>query len=137
MDNRQLVLLSDCVKICGEHYTVSNGFATKVFGEIQVRYSDLLTVELVRQRSKKMMYVVLLLGGVLLFMQSLDIIIATATMIALTALIIIIGAFYLVSKRQFVELTSMSGIYRIAVEREDSEIKNVVAQLQSRIFPNA
>lgn len=66
MDNKPLTLSADGVTIHGKHLTVSNGFVTKAEGARHLRYSDLLSVELVKRRSKKVMYAVLLLASILI-----------------------------------------------------------------------
>jgi len=72
MDNKILMLLDNCVNISGEYYTVSNGFITKTYGELQIPYKDFLTVEFVKQRSKKMLYTMLLPAGVMVLSFNLD-----------------------------------------------------------------
>ena len=51
-------------------------------------------------------------------------------LIVIIALVCLVGAGYLFSGKCFVELTSMHGTYRVAVQRRDTEIKNMVAQLR-------
>ena len=133
MGNHQLTLHPTHIKITGQHYTVSNGFAAKAHNEVTLPYSDILTVELVKRRSKKMMYVILILGAVLIFALDFDGI-APAFVIALTTIICAIGVVLLFSNRQYVEITSMRGTYRIAVSRGDAEAMGIVEQLQARIF---
>lgn len=70
MDNSLLSLSSDSVKIKGVHYTVSNDFLKKADGEVQLHYKDLLSVELVKRRSKRAMYITLFLGSILVFILS-------------------------------------------------------------------
>lgn len=66
MENKTLILSHSGVDIRGKYYTVSNGFVTKEDSTVHLRNSDLLSVELVKRRSKKAMYVVLILGCVLI-----------------------------------------------------------------------
>jgi len=131
--NNNLMLLDNCVNINGEYYTVSNGFVTKAYGEIQLRYKDLLAVEFVKHRSKKMMYAMLLPAGVLMFAWNLDGIVSIAIIAILAVIICFMAILYLSSVRQFVEFTSMKGTYRIAVQRDDTGMVTLVAQLQGRI----
>lgn len=178
MDSRILALSADGVTIHGKYYTVSNGFVTKAYGTRHLRYRDLLSVELVKRRSKKAMYAVLLLACVLMsVLMAVRANIGTsargvlkiagtqnvqeaysavnelhemiqhedygaftkAAKVVLTVLIVLIamvgitGALYLFSGRWTVELTTMQGTYRVAVKRGNHEIKNLIAQLQSRL----
>jgi hypothetical protein len=179
MNKKQLELSADGVSIHGKYYTVSNGFLSETEGTLQLPYRDLLSVELVKRRSKKAMFAVLLLGCVLIFILSsvraniedsardvLEITdakdayntakdayetvlevreqgysalvsekmkAAITVVIVLTALASISGAAYLFTGRNFVELTTMRGTYRIKVERGDNEIKSVISQLQGRL----
>jgi len=133
MKNKKLTLLGEFVNISGEYFTVSNGFVTKAHGEIQIKYSDILAVELVKHRSKKVMYVTLFLGGILLLLSSFDSILPAIMFAILAVLICIAGVVYLFTARHFVEFTTMRGTYRIAVDREDMEMENTVANIQKRI----
>lgn len=70
MKNTTLTLSSDGVKIQGSYYTVSNGFTSKQDGSISIPYKDLLSVDYVKRRSKRIMYIVLLLGSLLILVLS-------------------------------------------------------------------
>jgi len=70
MENDTLTLLSDSVKIQGRYYSVSNGFISKVDGSVLIPYKDLLSVEYVKRRSKRVMYIVLILGFLLMLVLS-------------------------------------------------------------------
>jgi len=72
MDNNKnsLTLLSDGVKIQGRYYTVSNGFISKEDGSVLIPYKDLLSVDYVKRRSKRIMYIVLVLGFLLMLVLS-------------------------------------------------------------------
>ena len=67
MDNTNLSLNADGVTIQGEHYTVSNGFLSKANGRVHILFKDLLSAEIVKRRSKKAMYVTLIIGCILIF----------------------------------------------------------------------
>ena len=136
MESSQVKLLSDRISISGEYFTVSSGFISKANGEIQLKYKDLLTVELVKRRSKKLMYVALFMGSILVFAVKfkLDAVIPMAYLIILTLIVCAAGIMYLVSVQRFVEITSMCGTYRIPVGREDFEMENVVMLLNKQIF---
>lgn len=71
MNNVSIVLSPDYVTIKGKYYTVSNGFISKAEGLVSLNYRDLLSVEVVKRRSKKIMYGVLLLGSILIFSLSI------------------------------------------------------------------
>jgi len=129
-----LTLLRDCLNIQGEHYTVSNGFVKKVYGDVQLQYKDMLAVELVRQRSKKMMYTMLLPAGILVFAFDLESFVSMIIVAVLAIIICVMGLMHLFSVRQYVEFTSMKGTYRIAIERNDFEIESIITQLQKRII---
>jgi cytochrome c-type biogenesis protein CcmH/NrfG len=179
MDSKILTLSADGVTIHGKYYTVSNGFVTKANGMCHLRYRDLLSVELVKRRSKKAMYAVLLSACVLMSVlmavranigtsargalkiasaqnvqeaynavkelqetlqyEGYGTYAAKAAKVVLTVLIVLVaivgitGALYLFSGRRMVELTTMRGTYRVAVKRGNHEIKNLIAQLQSRL----
>ena len=135
MKSSQVTLLSDCLNISGEYYTVSSGFISRVHGEIRLKYKDLLTVEFVKHRSKKLMYAALFLGAILAFVSKLNKVIPITLFITiLTIIVCAAGITYLVSRQRFVEITSMCGTYRVAVGREDSEMENVVMRLKKQIF---
>jgi hypothetical protein len=70
MESKSLVLSADSVTIQGKHFTVSNGFLTKADGTVQLKKKDLLSVDIVKRRSKKGMYAVLILGSILIFVLS-------------------------------------------------------------------
>jgi len=127
------MLSERCLNIHGEYYTVSNGFISKACGEIQINYSDLLSVEIVKKRSKKIMYTMLFPAGVLAFAWNFESILSVIVIAFLAVITCFIGAIYLFYVRQFVEITSMKGTYRIAVEHKDFEIKSVVADIQKQI----
>ena len=82
------------------------------------------------------MYIGLLIGGVLSLASSIPGM-PDAPLIPLVVTVCAAGAAYLLSGRLFVELTSMHGTYRIAVQHGDSEIENAIARLRNRIFPKA
>ncbi|MFY9174156.1 MAG: hypothetical protein WAO24_02250 [Peptococcia bacterium] len=174
MKNTTLTLSSDGVKIQGSYYTVSNGFTSKQDGSISIPYKDLLSVDYVKRRSKRIMYIVLLLGSLLILVlsgvrtnigrtiESLDFkslqstyitaqkindavqnsnssdfyktlkVIVTGIII-LTAIVCVFCIIYLFSRRKFIEITSMRGTYRVAVQGGDMELPHVVSQLQARI----
>ena len=132
--NNNLTLLDNSISIDGEHYTVSNGFVTKAYGEIRIRYKDLLAVEIVKQRSKKVMYTMLIPTGILLFVWNFESFIPMIPIAILAVIVCVMALMYFFSVRRFVEFTSMKGTYRIAVQRGDSEIETIITQLQSRIF---
>jgi hypothetical protein len=129
----KLTLLRECVSISGEHYIVSNGFITKAHGEVQIRYKDLLAVEFAKYRSKKVMYVMLFLGGILIFATGFDDFLPMAMLAVLAVVVGIFMLLYLFSVRKFVEITSMKGTYRIAAERNDTEMESIVATLRGRV----
>jgi len=130
----QLKLSDGYVAIRGEHYVVSNGFATKTHGEVRLWLNELLSIELIRHRSKKAMYVMLLPTGILAFTLNFDSTLSMIPTIFLAVIICIVGLVYLLSARQFVEFTTMQGTYRIAVEHSDTEIEDSVTQMQQRII---
>jgi|GEM_PF-898586 len=70
MENNSLTLLSEGVKIQGRYYTVSNGFISKADGSVIIPYRDLLSVDYVKRRSKRIMYIVLVLGFLLMLVLS-------------------------------------------------------------------
>jgi len=65
MNGKPLVLTAEGVLIQGKHYTVSNGFIRSAKGPRHLRYRDLLSAEIVRRRSKRAMYAVLLTACIL------------------------------------------------------------------------
>ena len=132
-----LTLLDEYATIKGEYYTVSNGFISKAYGELQLKYGDLLTVEFTKHRSKKMLYAMLIPTGIIVLVFNLESFLSIVATALLAILVCVMGILYFLSVRRFVEVTSMRGTYRIAVERDDSEIESVVTQLQRRIFPKA
>ena len=134
----QVSLLPDCVNIGGEYYTVSSGFVSQKQGQIQLKYKDLLSAELVKQRSKKTLYAALLPGAILVFVFGLGDI---AYMALLMPLLIVaalamcaLGVGHMLSAQHFLEITSMQGTFRIAVEQQDSSMERLVAQLRERIY---
>jgi hypothetical protein len=165
--NKSLILSADSVSIQGRYFTVSNGFMTKAEGVVQLRKKDLLSVEIVKHRSKKAMFAVLILGSILIFILSFiranigaDNIIdiydmardtyelirdgrdsgiykqaraAVMAIMVFTGIITVFGAGYLFSGKKYVELTTMSGIYRVIMKRGDNEAKSVVLQLRGRL----
>ena len=70
MENSTLILSGDSVKIQGRYYTVSNGFLSKQDGTVTIPYKDLLSADYVKRCSKRIMYIVLLLGSLLLLVLS-------------------------------------------------------------------
>lgn len=70
MENTTITLSGDSVKIQGKYYTVSNGFLSKQDGTVTIPYKDLLSADYVKRRSKRIMYIVLLLGSLLLLVLS-------------------------------------------------------------------
>ena len=70
MENSTLILSGDGVKIQGRYYTVSNGFLSKQDGTVTIPYKDLLSADYVKRCSKRIMYIVLLLGSLLLLVLS-------------------------------------------------------------------
>lgn len=174
MDNTSLTLTSEGVKVQGRYYTVSNGFTSKQDGSVLIPYRDLLSVDYVKRRSKKVMYIVLVLGSLLILalsgvrssigrkIESLDfssmqsayktaqnindaiksnnngdfyntLKIIVTVIIVLTSIVCILCIIYLFSGHRFVEITSMRGTYRVAVQRGDKELSHAVSQLQARI----
>lgn len=134
MDDKPLALLHDSVKIQGKYYTISNGFITERTGVVELRYADLLMVEFAKHCSKKLMYATLLLGAVLVFALDFDSIVSAGILVVLTLVVCAIGLAHFFSSKQFIEITSMQGTYRIEVKHRDTEIERVVNQLRSRIF---
>lgn len=65
MNNKPIVLTAEGVLIQGKYYTVSNGFVRGAKGPRHLRYRDMLSAELVRRRSKRTMYAVLLAACIL------------------------------------------------------------------------
>jgi succinate dehydrogenase hydrophobic anchor subunit len=70
MENTTITLSGDSVKIQGKYYTVSNGFLSKQDGTVTIPYKDLLSADYVKRRSKRIMYIVLLLGSLLILVLS-------------------------------------------------------------------
>lgn len=70
MENTTLTISSDGVKVQGRYYTVSNGFTSKQDGSVSIAIKDLLSVDYVKRRSKRIMYIVLVLGSLLIFALS-------------------------------------------------------------------
>mgnify|MGYP000899226806 CR=1 FL=1 len=70
MENTTLTLSGDSVKIQGRYYTVSNGFTSKQDGSVSIPYRDLLSVDYVKRRSKRVMYIVFVLGSLLILALS-------------------------------------------------------------------
>ncbi|MCL1842971.1 MAG: hypothetical protein FWF79_04100 [Defluviitaleaceae bacterium] len=130
----KIKLLETSVSIQGEYFTVNSGFISKVHGKLQLYYKDLIAVELVKRRSKKLMYVVLFLSGILMFLLNFQNIFSVALIFVFVILICAIGVIYFLSIRQFLEITSMKGTYRIAVKYEESEVKNITRKLQCHTF---
>ena len=128
-----LFLSDDSVQIQGEYYTVSNGFVIKMQGTIQLRYKDLLEVEFVMHRSKKLLYAMLIPAGIVTIVMNLGYFMLTIAIPLFVILMGVAGALYLFSARRYIEFTTMRGTYRIADWRGDSDIENTVAQLQRRI----
>jgi len=138
MNSPSLSLSADCVCISGEHYTISNGYASKANGNVRLPFDSILAVEYVKRRSKKMLYVMLLIMGIALTIISiisnmydsteLFVIIFVAFSVPAT----IVGIAYFFSGRRYVELTTMQGTYRVAITHESTEIERVVEQLQKR-----
>ena len=110
-----------------------NGFVTKAHGEVPIKYNDILAIELVKRRSKRVMYVTLFFGGILLIVSSFDSILSMIAFSLLAVLICIAGVVYLFTARHFVEFTTMRGTYRMAVDREDTEIEGIIFNIQKRI----
>jgi len=133
MINTRLSLLENCVVINGEYYTVSNGFISKTHGKIKLRYKDLLSVEFVKQRSKKIMYAMLLPAGLLMLAFNFEGFISVVIFAMLAIITSAIGVVYFFSARHFVEFTSMKGTYRIAVQTSDIEMEKIVVQIQKHI----
>jgi len=133
VSNKQVTLSGDCITIHGEHYTVSNGFVTKAYGEVNLRYRDLLAVEFVKHRSKKMLYAMMLPGGILVFSLNMDNILLVPILAVLTIIVCIMGIAYVFSSRQYVEFTTMRGTYRILVTSGNSEMERTVINLQKRM----
>ncbi|MCL2225495.1 MAG: hypothetical protein FWB96_11070 [Defluviitaleaceae bacterium] len=131
--NSTLTFSDKRVSISGEYYTVSNGFIAEARGEIQISYKDLLAVEFVKRRSKKVMYAMLFPAATLMFAWNLKEIVPFAAMAVLAMVVCFMAVVYLSSVRQFVEITSMKGTYRIPVPHGDSEMEVTVSQLQKRI----
>jgi hypothetical protein len=127
--NKHFSLFNDRLTIQGEHYIVSNGFVSKQSGDVTLRYNDLLSVEIVKRRSKRVMYAMLLCAGLLLLIMNVEFI-PRAVYAVPAVLSCLFGAFYAFSVRQYVEITSMKGTYRIAAQRGDTEIESIVNQLQ-------
>ncbi|MCL1997146.1 MAG: hypothetical protein FWG65_00070 [Turicibacter sp.] len=135
MITTKLTLLDSCITIQGEYYVVSNGFISKAYGKNSLYYKDILAVEIITQRSKKAMYVMLFPTGIMVLLLSLEIFLLA--IIALAVIICVTGLIYLFSARRFVEITSMRGTYRIAMDNGDLELENTVERLQRRMFPKA
>ena len=128
---------SDCIIINGEHYTVSNGFVTKAYGEVQIQYNDLLTVEVVKCRSKKLLYAMLIPTGIMILVLNMEGFLSIAIAAFLAIIICVFGILYAFSMRRFIEITSMRGTYRISMKYDDLELENIAVQLQQRIFPKS
>ena len=129
-----LLLLDECVNIQGGYYTVSNGFVIKMHGTVQLQYKDMLAVEFVMYHSKKILYAMLLSMGIITFVLNLKNFLSIITAVLLVIIVCVMGILYLLSLRQFVEITTMYGTYRVAIKQRDFEIENIVAQLQRRII---
>jgi len=128
----KLTLSDDGLTINGEHYTIFNGFMSKKYDKVHLRYNDLLAVEFVKYRSKKLMYSTLFLGGILIFVLDFADILPAPALTIITLIICIMGLLYLFSAEQFIELTTMRGTYRVA-SGKDTETKRIVENLQARI----
>ena len=116
------------------YFTLSNGFQTPAHTPITLPYTDLLTVEHVTRRSKKLLYAALTLGGVLVLAMDFDSILSIFLLTGLAVLVCIAGAVYWLSARTYIEITSMQGTFRIPVDREDKNAEVIVAGLRLQIF---
>jgi hypothetical protein len=56
-----------------------------------------------------------------------------AAITVFTGILTVVGAGYLFSGKKYVELTTMSGIYRVIIKRGDNEAKSVILQLRGRL----
>ena len=116
----------------GEVYTVSGGFLTPHEGAVQLPCKDILSITRARHRSKKSLYVLLVLGCILSL--ALDVadflpvpgVLTGAVVVAAVA----IGAVHFFSARAYVEVVSMRGTFRVAVEDNGAEVDRVIADVQ-------
>ena len=131
MNNTKFTLIPGGIRISGEYYTVSNGLISKTHGKLHLHFQDLLAVEIVKRRSKKLVFAALILGSTLALFSNFG---GIAALTITVAVVCVILAVYLSSARRYVEITSMVGTYRIVVEHRDSEIEKVVQELQKRIY---
>jgi len=127
----QFGFMPDYVAIGGEYSAVSNGFTTKLYGEMQLKYSDILAVDLKYYRSKTLLYATLCIGGIMALSMSYF----GGLLIAFLAVPTCgFGIAYLLSARQYMEITSMRGTYRIVVQRGDERVLEVVRHLRERMI---
>jgi hypothetical protein len=128
-----LTLQASTFTISGNYLTISNGFTTRTYGDVQLRYADLLAVELVTRRSKRLFYAMLIVGGVFMLIERLADFLPPAFLAIPIIIVCAIGAAYLFSARQYIEITSMKGTYLIPVLPNDKEMPAIVTALQQRI----
>jgi len=70
MEKGSLTLTGNGVEIQGRYYTVSNGFTSKKEGPVSIPYGKILAVDYVKRRSKRIMYIILVFGLLLIFALS-------------------------------------------------------------------
>jgi len=131
MADAQFAFMPDYLAISGEYSTISNGFATKLHSEMQLKYADVLAVDLKHYRSKSLLYATLGIGGIMALSTSYFGGLLIALFVVPTCAF---GIAYFLSARQYIEITSMRGTYRIAVQRGDERTLEAVRHLQERMI---
>jgi hypothetical protein len=131
--NNPFTLSADGAVIHGEHFTVSNGFTKRVHDGVQLRYADLLAIEIVTRRPKRLFYALLLSASAFVIMEKLVDDFSTTHFVMVGLVICALVIVYAFSARKYAEITTMQGIYLIPIKRGDMEIQSAVSQLQGRI----
>ncbi|MCL2603219.1 MAG: hypothetical protein FWD90_01925 [Defluviitaleaceae bacterium] len=129
----KIELFDRCFIIKEGHFTVNNGFITKSTGEAVVNYGDVLAVEFVKRRSKKVMYMSLICCGLMVLGMDYYKHLPTTIPIAVVAVVGILCFTFLFSVRRFLEITTMKGIFRVPISKHDDSIKTLVLQLRKHI----
>jgi hypothetical protein len=120
--------------ISGEYLTVSNGFTTTAYGEVQLQYADILSAEVITRRPKRLFYALLFSAGVLVLIEGVAGVFSYALVILLGLLVCGMAAAYVFAASQFAEITTMQGTYRIPIPPGDAELHRGIDEIRHRII---
>jgi len=126
-------LTNDSIYITGEYNTVSNGFVTQGNGEVCLPLKELLAVELVKRRSKRLLYAVMVPAAVAAVALGVGETAGYAVVGACAVVVFALGLVYMASLRMFVEVTSMMGTYLVPVEGDVRKAEGVVGDIRKRM----